>query len=147
MFLHESKIEDFFTNEKGIITISTMHKSKGREFDNVYMLLSNGNMGREEDKRKLYVGMTRAKNLLHIHYFGDAFNQYAEYATIDEIDLHTYQKPSELILQLSHRDVFLDFFKDKKSLILKLKSGMRLAVKGNRLYVQVNGKLTPVLQF
>lgn len=50
-------------------------------------------------------------------------------------------------MQLSHRDVFLDFFKDKKSLILKLKSGMRLAVKGNRLYVQMNGKLTPVLQF
>lgn len=91
--------------------------------------------------------MTRAKNLLHIHYFGDAFDQYAEYATTDEIDLHTYPKPSELILQLSHRDVYLDFFKDKKSLILKLKSGMHLAVKGNRLYVQINGRLTPVLQF
>lgn len=147
MFLHESKIEDFYTNESGVITISTIHKSKGREFDNVYILLSNVNMGSDEEKRKLYVGMTRAKNLLHIHYFGDAFDQYAEYATTDEIDLHTYPKPSELILQLSHRDVYLDFFKDKKSLILKLKSGMHLAVKGNRLYVQINGRLTPVLQF
>ncbi len=147
MFLHESKIEDFYTNESGVITISTIHKSKGREFDNVYMLLSNVSMGSDEDKRKLYVGMTRAKNLLHIHYFGDAFDQYAEYATTDEIDLHTYPKPSELILQLSHRDVYLDFFNDKKSLILKLKSGMHLFVKGNRLYVQMNGRLTPVLQF
>ncbi len=147
MFLHESKIEDFYTNESGIITISTIHKSKGREFDNVYMLLSNVNMGSDEGKRKLYVGMTRAKNLLHIHYFDDAFDPYTEYATTDEIDLHTYPKPSELILQLSHRDVYLDFFKDKKSLILQLKSGMHLAVKGNRLYVQVNGRLTPVLQF
>lgn len=147
MFLHESKIEDFYTNEQGIITISTMHKSKGREFDNVYMLLSNTGMASDEEKRKLYVGMTRAKNLLHIHYFGDIPEQYAEYATACEIDRHTYPKPTELILQLSHKDVYLDFFKDKKSLILRLKSGMHLTVKGNMLYIQVNGKLQPVLHF
>lgn len=147
VFLHESKIEDFYTNESGVITISTIHKSKGREFDNVYMLLSNVNMGSDEEKRKLYVGMTRAKKLLHIHYFGNSFDRYAEYTTTYEIDLHTYPKPSELILQLSHRDVYLDFFKDKKSLILQMKSGMHLAVKGNRLYVQTSGRLTPVMQF
>lgn len=147
MFLHESKIEDFYKNEKSVITISTMHKSKGREFDNVYMLLGNVNMGSDEEKRKLYVGMTRAKKLLHIHYFGNVFDQYAEYATTDEIDPHTYPKPSEIILQHSHRDVYLDFFKDKKALILRLKSGMHLTVKDNRLYIQENGKLMPVLQF
>ncbi len=147
MFLHESKIEDFYTNEQGVITISTMHKSKGREFDNVYMLLNNVDMESDEEKRKLYVGMTRAKNLLHIHYFSDVLDKYAEFATTDEIDLHTYPKPSELILQLSHKDVYLDFFKDKKSLILQLKSGTHLMVRGNRLYIQVNGKLKPVLQF
>ena len=147
MFLHESKIEDFYKNENGIITISTIHKSKGREFDNVYMLLDKVNMRTDEEKRKLYVGMTRARNLLHIHYFGDAFDRYTEYAATDEIDLHIYPKPSELILQLSHRDVYLDFFKDKKPLILRLKSGMHLTVRGNRLYVKWNGRLTPVLQF
>lgn len=147
MFVHESKIEDFYTSEQGIITISTMHKSKGREFDNVYMLLSKVNMGSDEEKRKLYVGMTRARNLLHIHYCGDALDQYAEFATTDEIDLHSYPKPSELILQLSHRDVYLDFFKDKKSLILRLKSGMHLTIRGNRLYVKIGERLLPVLQF
>lgn len=90
MFLHESKIEDFYTNDKGVITISTMHKSKGREFDNVYMLLSNVSIDTDEEKRKLYVAMTRAKELLHIHYFGDAFDRFAEYATTDEVDLRTY---------------------------------------------------------
>ena len=147
MLLHESRIEDFYTDEKGVITISTMHKSKGREFDNVFMLIGNTKMETDEEKRKLYVGLTRAKKLLHIHYFGDKFDRFAEFATTDEIDLHTYPKPSELILQLSHRDVYLDFFKDKKSLILKLKSGMHLTARGNRLYVQVSGKLQPVLQF
>ena len=147
MFLHESKIEDFYTNDKGVITISTMHKSKGREFDNVYMLLSNVSMDTDEEKRKLYVAMTRAKELLHIHYFGDAFDRFAEYATTDEVDLHTYPKPSELILQLSHRDVYLGFFKDKKGTIIRLKSGMHLTVKGCRLYIKADNKLQPVLQF
>lgn len=147
MFLHESKIEDFYTNEKGVVTVSTMHKSKGREFDNVYMLLSKADMRSDEEKRKLYVGMTRAGNLLHIHYCGDALDRYAAFATADEIDPRTYPKPSELILQLSHQDVYLDFFKDKKSLILRLKSGTHLTVRGNRLYIMGNGKLQPVLQF
>lgn len=150
MFLHESKIEDFYTNEQGIVTISTMHKSKGREFDNVYMLINNINMSSDEEKRKLYVGMTRAKKLLHIHYFGEVFDKFTEYASTDEIDLHIYPKPSELILQLSHKDVYLDFFKDKKELIfrqLRLKSGDHLSVKYNRLYAQANGKVLPVLQF
>ena len=144
MFLHESKIEDFYTNDSEKITVSTIHKSKGREFDNVYMLLSNVNMESDEEKRKLYVGMTRAKNLLHIHYFGNEFDQYAKN---NEIDTHIYPKPSELILQLTHKDVYLDSFKNKKSLILQLKSGTSLNVKGNRLYVQANGRLMTVLQF
>ena len=147
IFLHESKIEDFYTDEKGVVTVSTMHKSKGREFDNVYILLSNVSMDTDEEKRKLYVAMTRARKLLHIHYFGDAFDRFTEYATTDEVDLHTYPKLSELILQLSHKDVFLDFFKDKKPMILRLQSGMHLFVKGNRLFIQSNGKLLPVLQF
>lgn len=150
IFLHESKIEDFYTNEQGIVTISTMHKSKGREFDNVYMLINNVNMGSDEEKRKLYVGMTRAKKQLHIHYFGEVFDKFIEYATTDETDLHTYPKPSEIILQLSHKDVYLDFFKDKKALIFRqlcLKSGDHLTVKYNRLYVQAHGKILPILQF
>ena len=147
MFLHESKIEDFYTNEKGIITISTMHKSKGREFDNVYMLINHMDRENDEEKRKLYVGMTRAKNRLHIHYFGDIFDRFTEYASESEVDWHTYPKPSELILQLSHKDVYLDFFKDKKKLILRLKSGNHLTVKYNRLYVQTNGEQLPVVQF
>ena len=147
MFLHESKIEDFYTDEKGVITISTMHKSKGREFDNVYMLLGNTSIKSEEEKRKLYVGMTRAKERLHIHYSGDEFDKFCEYASTDEVDLHSYSKPTELILQLSHSDVYLDYFKDKKSMILDLRSGMHLIIRANRLYIQKNEKLLPVLQF
>lgn len=148
MLLHESNIEDFYSHERGVVTISTMHKSKGREFDNVYMLVGNVNMNSDEEKRKLYVGMTRAKNVLHIHYNGDIFDKYAEYASVVNFDTGKYPKPSELIFQLSHKDVYLDYFKDKKAFILRyLKSGMHLTIKGNRLYSNLNGNLKPVLQF
>ena len=146
MYLHESKIEDFYIDEKGVITVSTMHKSKGREFDNVYMM-SHVDMRTDAEKRKLYVAMTRAKERLHIHYYGDALDSLSQYASTDEVDLNIYPKPSELILQLSHRDVYLDFFKDKKSLIIRLRSGMHLTVRGCRLYTETEGKLKPVLQF
>lgn len=147
MFMHESEIEDFYTNEQNVITVSTMHKSKGREFDNVYMLLRNDIIENDEEKRKLYVAMTRAKELLHIHYSGGSFDRYAEYASACETDPHTYPRPSELILQLSHKDVYLNFFKDKKYLILGLRSGTHLETAGSTLCTRVNGRRLPLLKF
>lgn len=147
MFLHESKIEDFYKSESGIITISTMHKSKGREFDNVFMLLNNPVLDSDETKRKLYVGITRAKSLLHIHYTGNTFDEFANLVSEYKADLNSYEKPTELIMQLSHKDVYLDFFKDKKSLILKFQSGVPLKAINNRLYIKTKYKEFPVLQF
>lgn len=148
MFLHESKTEDFYESEQGIITVSTMHKSKGREFDNVFMLVDSIKPDTDEQKRQLYVGMTRAKNMLHIHYSGNIFDRFAESATSAETDCRIYPRPSELILQLSHKDVYLDFFKNKKSTILtKIKSGSELEIKGKTLYAKIEGKHFPVLQF
>ena len=147
IFLHESGLEDFYTQEQGIVTISTMHKSKGREFDNVYMLLNKCSASNDEQKRKLYVGMTRAKDNLHIHYNGDYLDKYAMFASKSVFDKRVFMKPSELIIQLNHRDVFLDFFKDKQSIIAKLKSGDHLDVYNNRLCIKENGRMVPVLQF
>jgi ATP-dependent DNA helicase RecQ len=39
-FVKESKLEDFYEDHKGTVLVSTIHKAKGREFDNVYMLLN-----------------------------------------------------------------------------------------------------------
>lgn len=150
MFLHESKLEDFYNEEQGIVTISTMHKSKGREYDNVYMMIGHADMASDEEKRKLYVAMTRAKKRLHLHYFGNSFDQFGSYASDVKNDEQIYSQPEELILQLSHKDVYLDFFKGKTDLIFRqmhLKSGDHLAVDNYRLYGQVDKKVIPVLQF
>ena len=66
-FFSESKFEDFYEENDDCITVSTIHKAKGREFDNVYLLLSDAYPINDEEKRKIYVGLTRAKNQLHIH--------------------------------------------------------------------------------
>lgn len=143
IFLRESKPEDFFEEEWGVITVSTLHKAKGKEFDHVCIMLRNTDFTREEEKRKVYVGITRAKRTLHIHYCGNFLDRFKESATSFETDLQGYPMPQTQILELSHRDVYLDFFKGKKEQILRLRSGMHLEIKGNCLY---HGQ-TAVLQF
>ncbi|MBQ1493147.1 MAG: ATP-dependent helicase [Blautia sp.] len=151
MFLHESRIEDFYDEKeeekRGIVTVSTIHKSKGREFDHVFILLPCTRIDTDEERRRLYVGMTRAKNLLHIHYAGHGFDGFLPYATLSEVDERDYPRPSEVILQLSHREVYLDFFRGKGALISKLKSGDHLYVRGNRLFTLSGGREQAVLQF
>jgi ATP-dependent DNA helicase RecQ len=148
MYLHESKLENFYQQEDGVITVSTMHKSKGREFDNVYML-SSPTLKDDSEKRKLYVAITRAKSKLHIHYTGNALDKYKSYATAYFVDSTIYPKPNEVTIQLSHKDVNLSFFKDKKNQILKLRSGYPLEVnlKNNTLCFNNFNKLYPLVKF
>ena len=49
-----------------------------------------------------------------------------------------WPEPEELLLELTHRDVVLDFFKDKKGLILRLRSGDALSAEGP--YLSVGGR-------
>lgn len=139
-FIRESNYEDFYPDDHEIVFISTIHKAKGREFDTVYMMLDGNTVATDEEKRKLYVGMTRAKNALYIHCNTELFSAIA----IPEIeyieDQNCYEEPTELTLQLTHRDVVLDFFKGKKELLLKLRSGMALSLIDCYLLAKLNGK-------
>lgn len=143
-FIRESKYEDFYTEENDSILVSTIHKAKGREFDCVYLLLNNVALNTDEQRRKLYVGITRAKEELYIHYNTNIFPN----APIEVIeDLNLYSEPAELTLQLTHRDVVLDIFKDKTSTITNLRSGDILQYSEGYLSVSVNGKLQNIVRF
>ena len=63
-YLDEIKLEEFEDYNK-TVTVSTIHKSKGMEFDNVIVLV-NKTPTSDDDIRLYYVGMTRAKNELNI---------------------------------------------------------------------------------
>ncbi|MBR4619969.1 MAG: RecQ family ATP-dependent DNA helicase [Salinivirgaceae bacterium] len=133
-FVYESEIEDFSTTKDGTICVSTIHKAKGREFDTVYMLLKNERAESDEAIRKLYVGITRAKSRLFIHCNSDLFKPEAQKNKCIYLnDNNVYPEPDEITIQLTHKDVYLDFFKGKKSEILKLRSGQPLTFYNNYL--------------
>jgi ATP-dependent DNA helicase RecQ len=69
-FVRESKLEDFIYEQSDAVLVSTYHKSKGREFDNVFVTITRQPV-KDEEKRALYVAMTRAKNKLTILANGD----------------------------------------------------------------------------
>ena len=149
-FLTESRYEDFYDDDQETLYVSTIHRAKGREFDAVYMLLQDGRnasdeklrtLARDSEKgearafagnasdeklRTLYVGMTRAKTFLSIHCSTALFNKYS-LPGIRHIDAPgTFTEPGELLLHLTHRDIFLDYFKARQDVIRTLCSGMRL---------------------
>ncbi|MDD4125973.1 MAG: 3'-5' exonuclease, partial [Eubacteriales bacterium] len=146
-FIKESNYEDFYSDENEAVYVSTIHKAKGREFDTVYLLLKEFSAQNDEEKRKLYVALTRAKKALYIHCRTDIFNKYSIQGIIKRTDAAEYAEPSELSFQLTHRDVFLGFFKDKKEIILKLYSGIALSVFDCYLSAEINGKSVRVVKF
>ena len=146
-FISESVYEDFYRHDNRAVFISTIHKSKGREFDTVYLLLSGRVRDDDEEKRKIYVGLTRAKSNLHIHCNSDIFDD----IKVDYIERHYdnkyYDNPKEISIQLSYKDVFLDYFKDKSNDIFSLISGSELIVEKEYLGVKRGGKTTRAARF
>ena len=140
-FVFESSVEDFCDVSGADVVVSTIHKAKGREFDDVYMLVADGYLKNDHLLRRYYVGITRAKNRLFVHTNGDFFAglKADEY----RVDPREYAMPEEIVLQLSHKDVFLDFFKfkDLKRVVLSLKGGDALGYRDATLY---DGKQRPV---
>ncbi len=103
-FLLESDVEDFLASEADSVFISTIHKAKGREFDTVHLFLTDPETASPEDLRTSYVGITRARHNLYIY-------------------ANTSLPESDIAVSLTMRDVWLDYFKEHKESVLRLRSG------------------------
>ena len=103
-FIFESDIEDFIVSDDKSVFVSTIHKAKGREFDNVYLLSSIPDVRDVEDMRAYYVGLTRAKRNLYL-----VTNPPIDYSLIS--------------IALNMHDVVLNFFNGRKEIVLRLRSG------------------------
>ena len=103
-YIFESNIEDFIAADEMSIFVSTIHKAKGREFDSVYLLSPVPDSRDVNDMRAYYVGLTRAKRNLFL-----ITNPPVQYSSIS--------------IALNMRDVWLDFFKGRKDIVLRLRSG------------------------
>lgn len=140
LFVQESKIEDFYRQEGDTIFVSTIHKAKGREFDQVFLLLDGFNGDSDDAKRQVYVALTRAKSRLAIHTNGRFFNH------IHLPDVHrienkeTWLPPPKIAVQLTLKDIYLGHFAFVQRHLTTLMSGQDLQIQADGLANQ-NGNL------
>ncbi len=144
VFIRDSRLEDFYGENGETIIVSTIHKAKGKEFDNVLLLLENFNFETNKEKRQLYVAMTRAKKNLTIHH-----NISLKYITniLDLAQLEDdsiYLPLNELTLQLTHKDVQLGYFEYVQHRISYMLSGDALFINDDGCS---NSKNETVLKF
>jgi ATP-dependent DNA helicase RecQ len=126
IFIRESKLEDFIGNNGETVFVSTIHKAKGREFDNVILVLDQFAVGTDEECRQIYVAATRAKRQLIIHYNGNYLDSISTERLERVVDNNVYSTPSFLAIQLTHEDVWLDYFSNLQGPISELTSGDKL---------------------
>ena len=137
-YVFESSAEDFCDLQNADVVVSTIHKSKGMEFDDVYMLISEPRQLTDEVLRRYYVGITRAKKRLFIHTNCSLFDRFG--VSQKGIDHTIYDMPDEIVLQLSLKDVNLGSFKDIKNDVLALRAGQKLRCDGENLYDKQTNK-------
>ena len=161
-FLRDSQYEDFCHAEEGVVHVSTIHKAKGREFDEVHLALSKFHLElklqkaateaqrlslTEQGKRSVYVALTRAKTRLCIHTDSKIFDGIQLPGLITRVDETLYQRPREILLRLGLGDVNLGAFKEadeekfkqKKREILGHKSGEELAIGVRKIRDKASG--------
>jgi len=144
VFIRESKLEDFYATGGETIFVSTIHKAKGKEFDNVFLMLENFPISTDEINRQLYVAITRAKQNLTIHLNTIHFNQ-IKADNMDIIEDHkVYSPPAQSAIHLTHKDIWLDYFSGTQRQVLALTSGDELIISNNGC---LNSNRQTVLKF
>lgn len=141
-FMKVSLYDDYIKTDN--IIVSTLHKSKGREFDNVVILYDYAVIDDNDEKRLLYVGMTRAKTNLFIHYKGDFLN----FENIENCkhyeDNREYEEPEYIVFTLTHKDLNLGYFKFTHKNVINLNLGSSLTMEEKYKLSHQNRK---ILQF
>lgn len=127
-FLFESKVEDFLSIDSEMIYVSTIHKAKGKEFNNVYLLLKNFTPNTEENKRQFYVAITRAKTNLSIHYSDNYLQSFSNNNLLYSHNRNAYPEPQQISIYLTHKDVRLGYFEFVQHRIMNLISGDTLQI-------------------
>ena len=103
-FLHHIKKEEFNVSSCPI-TVSTMHKSKGREFETVYTFIDDSKD--DFSKRLDYVAMTRAKSNLHIFTTKGLFINFANHFNYYELIDRELETPQFISFSMDLGDLWL----------------------------------------
>lgn len=155
---------DEFSFGKSKVVVSTIHKSKGKEWNDVYLCAKEGfidsnSQQSEYDKRLVYVAITRAKNNLYIHSkislfdnFEDCYNEIdtckIQFAAIDRVvllmglgDIALTNKYSEcgIFKSLPMAGQMIDVV-DKNQHINLHKDGQQVAALSNEMIKKIRSK-------
>ena len=103
-FLYHINKEEFSISSCPI-TVSTMHKSKGREFETVYTFIDSSKD--DFSKRLDYVAMTRAKNNLHIFTAKGLFSNFNSYFNSYELIDQKLYPPKQISFSMDLGDLWL----------------------------------------
>lgn len=125
-FLREIHISDVVQAEAQTVLVCTMHKAKGREFDNVFVLLNEQPMVSADDKRLLYVACTRAKERLIIHTKQPFLPQYTDGSLERTSSSRVHPWPQELVHVAGMKEVNLGSCWYNQQRIQHLKTGDEL---------------------
>ena len=146
-FIIESDITDFDEKATEEIVVSTIHKSKGHEYDNVFISLKGMQYISDDEKRAIYVGLTRARHTLSVHSNVD-LSHYMNLISADfMVDPNTYAEPSEVLMQLTHKDVVLSMFKGKTSIIEALHTGQEIIINDVYAEISLGHRTVKILKF
>jgi ATP-dependent DNA helicase RecQ len=127
-FLLESKPEDFEQASGETLFVSTMHKAKGKEFDNVYILPEDVNITTDDVIRLLYVAITRARTNLTIHYNQQYLQTLHTDNLIYEKNTGNYPEPPVIALSLGLKNVYLGHFLFNAKYTRSMISGSTLTI-------------------
>ena len=127
-----------------LISVKKIPSSSEREFDNIFLMLESIKADNDEIKRQLYVAMTRAKENLYIHLNSNSLDNITAENIERIVDEQIYLPQNEMLIHLTFKDVWLDYFVNRQHLISNLKSGDNLLIDGDQCR-DLNGQ--PVLKF
>ncbi len=126
-YIYEIKLEDFEDYKKNIV-VSTIHKSKGMEFDKVFLLVNN--IPKDDgEKRLYYVGMTRAKYELSLLVKGTTVPHTKEYVKYYEDDNAYILENNIVTYEMSLADINLGFDVYYRAQSFDFFAGKRVEVK------------------
>lgn len=149
IFLNQVQLEDGLRKvTTDPVSIMTIHKAKGREFDNVFLVLDRPLWPLDDTKRRLlYVAISLAKNALFIHTRDNIFaSEILAGLASETLDNTLYDEPQHFCLELGLKDVNLSSFYQYQKTNVHLVSGTPLLWddQEDRLLGKVDSGFVPV---
>lgn len=150
-YLSEIQFSEF-DNKHHDITIATMHKAKGKEFDNVVLVINKLSPLDGFDLRLAYVGITRAKDNLTIFTACNIFDSMKDLCTTFEMRKNTEINEKNLIFIMKLRDIWLQYDNAQENIArVKPVAGDKLNIfctpydKSYKFEIRKNGKILAML--